>query len=159
MSTYNGMLSDIPDDIVERLLDCQFEQIGVRNPRVFEMNISAARSTGGMDWNMTTEGSRFWSALLINNHDFSLFYELYPRVNGEVYIAPVRRKKELIGYKAKNIDYLIAADAVVKNVRADGYKGVMNSPVHIQICHDIVIDKLKGIGLLNILFVEVYDYV
>lgn len=163
MSTYNGMLSDIPDDIVEKLLERQFEQTGYRNPEIFERSIGACAGQGGMDWKATIEGTNFWAKILsVGRRNFTVFYEIYPRDNGEAYIAPERpvvKQKKLIGYKAKNVDYLIAADAVVKNVRIDGYRGIMNFPVHIQICHDIVIDKLKSIGLLNVLFTEVYGYV
>lgn len=70
---YKGQLTGFPQEVVEKMLERQFEQTKKRDVEVFERLI-----TLGFVWNKTIEGGAFWSDV-INNKNFDLFFERYPK--------------------------------------------------------------------------------
>lgn len=77
----NGKLKDIPDEIVEKMLDNQVNQGNKRDHTVFESNLSAAIIPAGFIWNRSIEEKSgivdFWHKI-IDNKNFDIFYEFYP---------------------------------------------------------------------------------
>lgn len=70
---YKGQLKGFPKEVVEKMLDRQEEQTGVREVEEFEDFLIS-----GFVWNKTIEGSDFWWAVILNR-DFDLFFEKYPK--------------------------------------------------------------------------------
>lgn len=77
-STYGGEIADFPVEIVERMLECQVEQGNKRDVSIFEKNIYQTTKNGGFNWWETNDGEDFWNDV-INNKNFALFFERYPK--------------------------------------------------------------------------------
>ena len=67
-----------PIEVQEKVLERQVEQGSTRDPYIFVKNFSSGRGSGGFTWNDTPEGHEFWSNI-VNNEDYSEFFELYPK--------------------------------------------------------------------------------
>ncbi len=77
MDTYKGQLKDFPNDIVERMLECQVLQGNRKNISIFEADRSTGRRDGGFQWDSTDEGHGFW-ANVIQNKRFNTYFDKYP---------------------------------------------------------------------------------
>lgn len=86
---YKERLEGFPEEIVEKMLDHQVEQGNPRNIAVFERNASSNRTHEGFDWEKTKENHNFWDKI-IHGHDFTHFFNLYPK-----------KEREIVGYKLK----------------------------------------------------------
>lgn len=75
---YGGQLQGFPVEIVQKMLERQFEQTGARDVTVFERYKIASGNRGGVTWSNTPEGHDFWSNI-IEHGDFGTFWEMYPR--------------------------------------------------------------------------------
>lgn len=75
---YKGELEGFPQQIVERMLDCQVEQGNERDVSVFEDDVVASSYDGAFDWYCSIEGDDFWELVLVMR-DFGVFFEWYPQ--------------------------------------------------------------------------------
>lgn len=70
-----GDIKDIPIEIVQKMVEHQFNQTGKCNVEVFQRY----RTSGnGFDCSESPEGFRFWFDVL-NHKKFNIFYERYPK--------------------------------------------------------------------------------
>lgn len=79
---YKGELEGFPKEVVDLMLERQFEQIGIRDVTVFEACRYANVDTGGFKWGETEEGHDFWCAV-VYNRNFDVFFERYPKKESE----------------------------------------------------------------------------
>lgn len=75
---YKGEIADFPPEVVELMLQRQFEQTGKRNVYVFEYCKDSAVEKGGFEWRKSPEDFYFWNNV-INHKNFNLFFEKYPK--------------------------------------------------------------------------------
>lgn len=75
---YGGKIADFPKEVVEKMLERQYEQTGKRDVSVFERNERNGRSSGGFTWGNTIEGGDFWNAV-IGLKAFYIFFKRYPK--------------------------------------------------------------------------------
>lgn len=73
-----GKLEGFPIEVVEKMLERQFEQTGKKDVSIFQRWLSAAKASNGFDWDETKEESIFWTNI-INYKKFNLFFEKYPK--------------------------------------------------------------------------------
>ena len=76
--TYGGEIADFPIEVVEKMLEMQVEQGNKRDVRNFEYYKAACASGYGFNWRDTIEQYSFWHEV-INNKNFNLFFERYPK--------------------------------------------------------------------------------
>lgn len=76
--TPKGNLKGFPKEIIARMLECQEEQGNPRDISVFEKRCDAEQRSKGFTWYETKEGLYFWYDV-VNNKDFNLFFEKYPK--------------------------------------------------------------------------------
>ena len=76
--TPKGNLKRFPKEIISRMLDCQEEQGNPRDVSIFENRVTSEQYNKGFAWDETKEGYNFWYDV-INNKDFNLFFEKYPK--------------------------------------------------------------------------------
>jgi len=74
---YKGELNGFPEEVVEKMLERQFEQDNVKDITVFEDNIY-----GGFSWSNSIEGLTFWLNV-ISQRNFDLFFDKYPKIEEE----------------------------------------------------------------------------
>lgn len=103
--SYSGQLSEIPNIIVERMLECQVEQGNKRDVTVFEKNIISCWI--GFNWEDTKERSRIWYYAL-NDKYFQPFYDFHGYVMPDEEKLPV--SGELPDYAKKFIVWLFQRD-------------------------------------------------
>ncbi len=75
---YKGALKGFPQEIVEKMLERQFEQTGKRDLSIFEKKIDSNKNNRGFYWGDTVEGFDFWYAVLTRKH-FNTFFSRYPK--------------------------------------------------------------------------------
>ena len=75
---YNGSLAGYPTEIVDKMLERQFEQTGRKDVSVFEEGVSKMKVNGGFDWSRTPENHDFWFDVLMSKK-FDVFYKRYPK--------------------------------------------------------------------------------
>lgn len=71
-------IKDLPEEIVEKMLERQVEQGNKRDISVFENNIACGRFDGGFTWIDSKEGGLFWDGVLTFKN-FGRFFEKYPK--------------------------------------------------------------------------------
>ena len=75
---YKGQIEGFPPEVVELMLQRQFEQTRKRDVSVFEDNVEAGELSGGFDWSDTPEKYNFWRDV-IRTKKFDVFFEKYPK--------------------------------------------------------------------------------
>ena len=109
---YKGALSNIPDFVVEEMLNQQELQGNKRDVTAFENIILSEKRSGGFDWIETIQGESFWERIL-TEHDFHLFLSWFrPTLLVSDNITDLPVKAEVVGYikhdkDYDNIDYFI----------------------------------------------------
>lgn len=78
INPYEGEIKDFPVEVVELMLQRQFEQTGKRNVSVFEENNKAGLNINGFTWTYTIEGHNFWNDV-IDGKKFDVFFKKYPK--------------------------------------------------------------------------------
>ena len=78
--TYKGQLEGVPNDIVERMMDCQEEQGNKRDASVFEKFGISSDVECGFYWFKTKEGQAIWE-YVIRKKNFQPFYEFWEKEN------------------------------------------------------------------------------
>jgi hypothetical protein len=76
--SHGGQIADFPPEIVEMMLQRQFEQVGKRDASVFEGMRECGKSGGGFDWDESPEDHDFWETV-IDDEKFDVFFEKYPK--------------------------------------------------------------------------------
>lgn len=71
-------LRELPEEVIEAMLQNQVAQGNKRDISIFQDNIYADDTEGGFDWAQTKEGIDFWETTLVSR-DFSLFFETYKK--------------------------------------------------------------------------------
>jgi hypothetical protein len=79
-----GDLENFPIEVVEKMLEYQYEQLGKIDITIFQYNKISDAQRGGFQWNVTIEGHRFWDDV-ITLRKFDVFFERYAK-SKEVYI-------------------------------------------------------------------------
>ena len=80
-----GDLENFPIEVVEKMLDYQYKQIGKKDISVFQYSRCSYARCEGFNWENTIEGHEFWRRVIICK-EFDVFFELYPKVSKNVYI-------------------------------------------------------------------------
>lgn len=76
---------ELPIEIQNLILERQYEQVGIRNARIFKDNICAGAESDGFTWEHTIEGHDFWEDILDSYHGkVDGFYEKYPETSIQV---------------------------------------------------------------------------
>ena len=83
----SGELRGIPMEIIERMLECQYELFCSVSLELLEDNIK-----GGFRWRGTIDGEDFWNKVL-NFREYRVFFERYPELR---YVYKVK-EDDLIG--------------------------------------------------------------
>jgi hypothetical protein len=69
---------EIPQEIVDKMLENQLAQTGKKDINVFVENVNMGKSGGGFNYAETNEGHNFWYDVVFAG-DFDKFYEKYPK--------------------------------------------------------------------------------
>ena len=77
-TTYKGQLEGVPNDIVERMMDCQEEQGNNRDASVFEKFGISSDVRGGFDW-VDTKEDNIWGE--VEKRNFQPFYDFWKKEN------------------------------------------------------------------------------
>lgn len=104
---YKGKLSNIPDFVVEEMLNQQQIQGNKRDVTVFENDMFIGRRGGGFTWRETVQGQEFWRRVL-REDDFHLFLSHFKPtllVSQDTTDLPI--KAEVIGYIKLDTDCFI----------------------------------------------------
>lgn len=72
-------LSGFPIEVVQKMVDNQYKQMGVSNVLIFQNDVRAGRGACGFSWHNTTEREDFWRGV-IKYKNFASFFEMYPKV-------------------------------------------------------------------------------
>lgn len=79
---YKGRLKDFPKEVVDLMLERQFEQTEKRDITVFEADEFSVVVDGGFYWGDTIEGYDFWKEV-VEDRNFDVFFERYPKKESE----------------------------------------------------------------------------
>lgn len=120
-----GRLEGFPLEVIDRMLEHQYDQKGIVDVGVFEKNIDSVGR--GFYWDGTTEGFDFWRDV-INFKKFDLFFERYPKTD-KWYIRGSKEFSEWLSKQSNipggwegnshNIGYYIVKDRWDNNCIAD----------------------------------------
>ena len=81
-----GNIKDFPIEVVEKMIEEQVKQGNCPNVKVFQDYVTADVNDGGFSWYKSDGGSEFWIEV-IDNDNFELFFEKYPKKPNLVYIV------------------------------------------------------------------------
>lgn len=80
-----GDLKNFPIEVVEKMLQRQYEQVNKIDITVFQKYSRSDVQRGGFHWADTVEGHGFWYSV-INEEKFDMFFTYYPILSKNVYI-------------------------------------------------------------------------
>lgn len=81
-----GSIKNFPIEVVEKMIEEQVKQGNCPNVKVFQDYVTADVNDGGFSWWKSDGGSGFWIEV-IENDNFELFFEKYPKKPNLVYIV------------------------------------------------------------------------
>ena len=81
-----GDLKNFPIEVVEKMLERQYEQVNKTDIAVFQKYKDADTRLDGFQWKDTIEGRDFWDKV-ISYENFDVFFERYPKLPKNVYIS------------------------------------------------------------------------
>ena len=81
-----GSIKDFPIEVVEKMIEEQVKQGNCPNVEVFQNYPNADTADGGFNWSDTKDGYDFWMEV-IDDDNFELFFEKYPKKANLIYIA------------------------------------------------------------------------
>lgn len=88
---YKGDLEGFPKEVVNKMLDYQYEQTGKRDITVLEKNMESSTMCKVFDWGKTPEGYFFWGEVIVYRN-FDVFFDRYPKKESEpVQVQPATR--------------------------------------------------------------------
>lgn len=91
MSDFRGEIEGFPEEVVIEMEIRQVAQGNAADVSVFENDRMADCSEGGFTWSRTYEGEDFWNEV-IEDRNFSLFYERFPEYNSKCSFLNINRK-------------------------------------------------------------------
>ena len=81
-----GDLKDFPIEVVEKMLEYQYKQLGKIDISVFQECKYNDKPRNGFNWKETIEGYDFWN-YVIGKKRFDVFFGRYPKMPKNVYIC------------------------------------------------------------------------
>lgn len=81
-----GNIKDFPIEVVDKMIEEQVKQGNCPNVEVFQRYANADTADGGFNWSDTKDGDDFWMEV-IDDGNFELFFEKYPKKTNLVYIV------------------------------------------------------------------------
>lgn len=81
-----GDIKDFPIEVVEKMIEEQVKQGNCPNVEAFQKYANTDVGDGGFNWYKSDGGSGFWIEV-IENDNFELFFEKYPKKTKLVYIV------------------------------------------------------------------------
>lgn len=108
---YKGQLEGFPPEIVEKMLWWQEQQGNKRDVTVFEAALFSSYIDNGFNWSKTNEGYNFWFSV-INNRNFDLFFEKYPKQD---VVCGVQLEKGKDYYVITDYEWIIRFDKIHEN--------------------------------------------
>jgi hypothetical protein len=81
-----GDIKEYPIEVVEKMIEEQIKQGNCPNVEVFQRYANADTADGGFNWSDTKDGDDFWMEV-IDDGNFELFFEKYPKKTNLVYIV------------------------------------------------------------------------
>lgn len=81
-----GDIKDFPIEVVEKMIEEQVKRGNCPNVEVFQNYTNADTADGGFNWSDTKDGDDFWMEV-IDDGNFELFFEKYPKKANLVYIV------------------------------------------------------------------------
>ena len=73
-----GDLENFPIEVVEKMLEYQYKQLGKIDIAVFQKDRTKCNNNGGFHWGTTIEGHEFWCDI-IRRKNFDRFFERYAK--------------------------------------------------------------------------------
>ena len=86
---------ELPSDIQGKMLERQYEQIGIRNEEIFIKFIKAGSSSDGFNWKSSEEGHDFWE-IILNHGNIDHFYTKYIKKEDLPLEELIKEFKELL---------------------------------------------------------------
>lgn len=127
-SDLKGCIEYFPIEIVQKMVERQYEQINKCDVCAFQFD-KCAGTHKGFIWSKTVEGDKFWQDIIMNNN-FNLFFAKYPRHHcyikrtSETKINDIITKLVSLGGKSIYKDYIINdiyyIDPVNQNIESCG---------------------------------------
>lgn len=77
-SDLKGEIKDFPFEVVQKMVERQYEQTGKCDVKVFQKDKYATDDRWGFLWSKTVEGQDFWGSI-IDDNCFDLFFTRYPK--------------------------------------------------------------------------------
>ena len=109
-----GQLTGFPKEIIARMLECQEEQGTPRDISVFERDRTAGQYVEGFAWYKTKEGNYLWHKI-INNKNFNLFFEKYPKQYSQDYSQEFKVGDKVIDIIRGRIGKVIGINTLTKD--------------------------------------------
>ena len=109
-----GQLTNMPIEIVERMLFHQQQQGNKLDVNVFKNKKDAPRNAGGFDWVDTAgfgEGTKFWAKVIISRNT-DVFFERYPKVKSNLFDSYYGKRTSRDEEKYSFGDVVIVTNAV-----------------------------------------------
>lgn len=78
-----GQLEGFPIEVVQKMVERQYEQTGICDVRVFQRDPANGVSWGGFNWGETVEDYCFWN-YVIRYKEFNRFFGVYPKQEVQV---------------------------------------------------------------------------
>lgn len=88
-----GYLKNFPIEVVEKMLEYQYKQVGKIDISVFQEYNCIDKPRNGFNWKETIEGYEFWKDV-IRYEKFDTFFKRYPKMSKNVYIRGDRNNGE-----------------------------------------------------------------
>ena len=114
-----GDIKDMPIEVVEKMIEEQVAQGNCPNVEIFQKNLTADTADGGFNWEDTEDGEDFWMEV-IDDGNFELFFEKYPKKPNLVYI---------VGDSEIGMDIIKTLEKY-GGINEHGYKGTENECVY-----------------------------
>lgn len=123
-SDLKGQIKDFPIEIVQKMVERQYEQTGKCDVKVFQSEKYASSYEDGFRWSQTPEGHDFWRAV-ISKCLFDVFFIRYPKYyyikrTSETKINDIISKLVSLGgksiYKNYGIHYIYYIDPISKDI-------------------------------------------
>ena len=90
-----GDLKDFPIEVVEKMLDYQYKQMGKKDISVFQNDRYGGKVDKGFVWGNTIEGHNFWRDV-ISRKEFDVFFRRYPKLKAVYIRGDVTNAKNVI---------------------------------------------------------------
>lgn len=154
-SDLKGQIKDFPIEVVQKMVERQYEQTGKCNVKIFQLYKRTDNVDGGFLWSKTVEGKGFWGSI-IDDNCFDLFFAKYPK---HYYIEKT---------SGTNIDEIISKLISLggKSIYSDNKYYIGNDLYYIDPVSKNIIGYNNGTSIANLVttfytevFVdEVYEY-